>query len=28
MDAAAPLAWRAAVGIWVLIATAVILPGF
>jgi len=28
LDAAAPLAWRAAVGIWVLIATAVILPGF
>ena len=24
----APLFWRAAVGIWLLIATAVILPGF
>jgi hypothetical protein len=28
VDAAAPLVWRAAVGIWVLIATAVILPPF
>jgi hypothetical protein len=24
----APLFWRAAVGIWLLIATAVVLPGF
>jgi hypothetical protein len=24
----APLVWRAAVGIWLLIATAVVLPGF
>ena len=27
LDAAAPLFWRAALGIWLLIATAIILPG-